>query len=413
MSTNELNILLMVLGGMLLLLELFSNYFKINFFISEPIVALAFGFIAGPSALGLLELGNWGDPIIILKEIARITIAITLIGIAFRLPNSFIPDNRKDMFVLILIVLPLMWLVSGFLTYLFIGLPIWTALLIGACVAATDRVVAGTIVTGETAEENIPKGVRHLISAESAANDALAFPFVMIPILFMDLPSMEAVRDLVLRVVLWETIGAVAAGIILGYIIGRLLLWTEIHPDVERRSLIAIALSTALATLGMVKLLHSDALLAVFASGVTMNLVIGEKFDPKAEHIEEIIKRFVDLPIFFLFGLILPWHQWFEFGWPLMVLAAAILLLRRLPALLLTKKLIGQFRTLGDNLFAGWFGPIGVAAIFYSTLAFERTGELKVWAVGSFIIFVSFIMHCVTDMPFTKLYGRKNRQISQ
>jgi NhaP-type Na+/H+ or K+/H+ antiporter len=409
MSTNELNILLMVLGGMLLLLELFSNYFKINFFISEPIVALVFGIFAGPSVFGFLELGTWGDPIIILKEIARITVAITLIGVAFRLPNRFIPDNKKDMVVLILIVLPCMWVVSGFLTYFILGLPIWIALLIGAAVAPTDPVVAGVIVTGDTAERNIPEGVRHLISAESAANDALAFPFVMVPVLFLGLPAADAFRDLVLNVVIWEVLGAVLGGIILGYIAGRLLLWTERHPDVERRSLIAVTFSLALATLGMVKLLHSDALLAVFACGVTMNLVIGNKFDPKSEHVEEIIKRFIDLPIFFLFGLALPWNQWLEIGWPLVALAVLILFFRRLPAILVTRRLIGQLKTLGDNLFAGWFGPIGVAAIFYATLASEKSGEIQVWIIGSFIIFASVIMHGVTDMPFTKLYGKRNQ----
>lgn len=66
--------------------------------------------------------------------------------------------------------MPLMWLVSGLLTYLILGVPFLVAMLIGAIVTPTDPVVSSSILTGDAAEGNLPARLRHLISAESGYN---------------------------------------------------------------------------------------------------------------------------------------------------------------------------------------------------------------------------------------------------
>jgi NhaP-type Na+/H+ or K+/H+ antiporter len=406
MIVEQFNLLLLTLGGLLLFLELASGILKIRLFLSEPIVALLSGMIVGPLVLNALDMNSWGNATLILEEVARLTLAITLIGIAFRLPDRFIMDNIKDIAVLLGVVLPLMWLFSGFLIYLIAGFPIWLSLLTGAVIAPTDPVVASAIVTGASAERNIPARLRHLISAESAANDALAFPFVMFGILFLRYAATMAIRDFVLRTLLWETAGAVVVGIGLGWIAGKLLLWTERRPDVERHSLVSVTLSLALASLGLVKILHMDGLLAVFAAGVTLNLVIGDAFKPEPERIQEVVKRFIDLPVFFLFGLVIPWQQWIALGWSAILLPSAVILLRRLPALLVTGRWIGQIKSFPDRLLAGWFGPIGVAAIYYATYAVRQTQHQNMWVVTSLVIFVSLVVYGISDVPLTSWYGR-------
>lgn len=52
------------------------------------------------------------------------------------------------------------------------------AILIGAAITPTDPVVAAAIVTGTVATKNLPSRIRHVLSAESGANDGLALPFV-------------------------------------------------------------------------------------------------------------------------------------------------------------------------------------------------------------------------------------------
>lgn len=57
--------------------------------------------------------------------------------------------------------------------------------------------------------------------------------------------------------------------------------------------------------------------------------------------------------------------------WRLFVLAILVLLLRRLPVVLALYKFIPAIRTWREAVFTGWFGPIGVGAIFYYTVALE------------------------------------------
>ena len=68
------------------------------------------------------------------------------------------------------------------------------------------------------------------------------------------------------------------------------------------------------------------------------------------------------LVVFSLFGAALPWQQWFDLGWRGVAMVFAVLVLRRIPIVLLLKRPL-KLR-LPDALYLGWFGPVGVAALF-------------------------------------------------
>ena len=106
------------------------------------------GVLIGPAALGLLDLADLGDQTLILEEAALITLGVALVGVALRLPVGYSSSNWRLLFVLLGIVMPLMWIAGGFLTYLILGVPFWVAVLIGAIVIPTDPVVASSIVAG-------------------------------------------------------------------------------------------------------------------------------------------------------------------------------------------------------------------------------------------------------------------------
>ena len=92
------------------------------------------------------------------------------------------------------------------------------------------------------------------------------------------------------------------------------------------------------------------------------------------------------------------------------MLAAAVLLLWRLPAVVVLRSLLGplRFKT-KDILFLGWFGPIGAAALYYAAFSFRETGIEAAWTVGSLIICASVVVHGIPATPLTKLYGRLPR----
>jgi sodium/hydrogen antiporter len=404
---SELNISLAVVGALVLFIGLFSEPLKRSF-LSGPMLALAVGVLLGPALFGVLDPARWGRQEIILEQAARLTLAVALMGIALRLPAGYPLSRWRSMAVMLGLVMPLMWLSSGLLTYLILGLPFWVALLVGAVITPTDPVLASTIVQGETAENNIPARLRNLLSGESGANDGLAYPLVFLPILILiERSPEEALGQWITRTVLWEVGGAVLMAALVGYAAGWISQWAIGKGLVGTPSYLAYTLALSLLVLGGAKLLGTDGILAVFVAGLAFTMAGSAEEETQQEHVQEAVNRFFILPIFVLLGLALPWDKWVELGWGGLVLIVAVLLLRRLPAVLALNPLVGQTRGLKDALFLGWFGPIGVAALYYASLAPRMAGVEEAWVVGSLVITVSVIVHGLTSGPLTRLYGKQ------
>lgn len=397
----------MILAGMVLLLGSFSHFLKQRLYLSEPIVALGVGVILSPLMLNVFDLAAWGKPEAILEQGARLAIAIQLMGASLRLLAGYPVRQWRTLAGLLGLIMPLMWLISGLLTYMILGFPFWVSMLIGAVLTPTDPVVATSVVTGKLAEQNLPADLRHSLSAESAANDGLGFPFVLLPILILTRSPGEAVWHWLTYVWLWQVLGCVLMGALIGYGAGRLLLWAEAKGTLDKQSFLAYALALALFVLGALKLLDTDGILGVYAAGTLFGMVINADERSQTEKVEEAIDRFLTLYIFVLLGLSLPWQQWLTLGWRGPLLAVMILVLRRLPALLALRSLLPLLQKPSAALFAGWFGPIGVSALFYAMLSLKKTSLEEVWVTASLVICVSIFAYGLTAVPLTKLYGSR------
>jgi sodium/hydrogen antiporter len=403
---SELDLALALVGGMVLVLGLLSRPLE-RVPLTAPLAALLLGIALGPQALDLLHPEQWGERERILEVAARITIAIGLMGIALRLPPGYFRAHWRSLAVLLALVLPLMALGAGLLAYWLLGVPLLVALLIGAVVSPTDPIIATSIVTGTEAERNLPERLRHLLLGESGANDGLAYPLVFLPLLLMLQPGAAALGEWLLVVMLWKVGMAVVAGIALGRAGGRLLLWAERHHTIELPSFFAYTAALTLLVLGVSELLELDGILAVFVSGIAFGGSVGSKERAEDERVQEAINRFFTPPVFVLIGLVLPWAQWAELGWRGVALAALVLVLRRLPAVLLLARFMPDLASRKDALFAGWFGPIGVAALLYAMLAVQGTGHDIIWTAVSLLIFASVLAHGVSAAPLGKRYARR------
>jgi sodium/hydrogen antiporter len=410
---NELNLALVAIGGVVLFIGLVSDIFRRTWWLSEPLAALLCGIVLSPTLLGLLHPDRWGiEQAELLEQAARLTLAIGLMGVALRLPKHYTYRHWKPLVVLLGLVMPLMCLISGLLVYWLLGLPFWEAMLAGAAITPTDPIVASSIVTGVVAKENIPGRLRDLISAESGWNDGLGYPFVLLAILMLQRSPSEAISHWLTRILVWEVGAAILFGAIFGYLAGRLLEWAESKHTIERVSFLGYTIALSITVLGATKLLGTDGILAVFVAGLVFSDVVSGREKAEEERVQEAINRFFTLPIFILLGLTLPWQQWQSLGWQGLMLVVLVLLLRRLPAFLLLNRLITPLKKLSDVLFMGWFGPIGVSAIYYAGLSMRRTNVEEIWGIVSLAICASLVAHGLTSTPFTKLYGKnsQNRQ---
>ncbi|MBJ6125663.1 cation:proton antiporter [Microvirga splendida] len=403
---NNFNMMVALVGAVPLLLGLGSKWLAASP-LPPTLVALGIGIALGPEGFGLIDLQKLGEQSSILEKAARLTLGISLVGVALRIPRVFIRRNWREMLVLIGLGMLLMWAISTVLVYLILGLPFWLAALIGAIVTPTDPVASSPIVTGSVAEENIPDRLRNAISFESGANDGLGYLFVFLPFLMLTRPAGEALSHWVLPTFLWDIGMATALGPLIGYTAAKLLQGSERHGAIQSDWRLIYTAALALFAIGAGRLIGSDEVLVAFAAGAAFTQVVSASERDNEEQGQEAINRFFVIPIIVLLGTALPWKGWFELGWSGVILAVAVLLLRRPPVLLLLRPLLPGIRGVPDALFLGWFGPVAVAAIYYASMMEHKLGNPVIWHVVSLVICSSILAHGVTGAPLTRLFGRK------
>ncbi|KAJ2456930.1 hypothetical protein GGI02_006197, partial [Coemansia sp. RSA 2322] len=92
-------------------------------------------------------------------------------------------------------------------------------------------------------------------------------------------------------------------------------------------------------------------------------------------HFQDVLDTLFNYTFFIYLGTIIPWGELtggietLTTG-RLVASAILILLFRRLPMTLAVTRLTPAIETFREALFAGWFGPIGVGAIFYAMVAY-------------------------------------------
>ena len=372
-----------------------------HLWISEPLSCAAVGVMIGPLGLDLLHLKPGYDAAssVLLREAARITLAIAVTGAALQLPRGWVGRNWRGLAVSLGPGMLAMWAAGTIVTEVMFRWPWLHCALVGAAIAPTDPVLAAPIVTGRLARRHIAEDVRSAVTAESGANDGLALPFVMLPLLLVNHAPHEALPTWFVHVVLRQICGAAAFGAVSGWLAKKSLGWAAGREDSEPASLLSVTLALAVAMVAAMRLLDGDGILAAFVAGLVLNEGIQGDAEERAERFNEAIGRFFDLPVLVLFGAVIPWGDWLALGWPALGFVVAILLLRRPPAWFAMRRFMPWMRTLRETLFVGWFGPVGVAALFYACDIRQRTGLHDIWPAISLVIAGSIVAHGVSGTP--------------
>lgn len=405
MDFTAFNSLLLATAGVALCLALASKALQNRLIASEPLVALMVGLLIGPHLLGWVRIGDLtANTGAFLEQATRLTLSIAIMTATLRVGATWTRRNLRDLLLLLLVGLVGMWLLSWAMLWLTLGRSATDLLLLAAIVTPTDPVLAQSVVTAGTAERWVPSGIRNLISMESAANDGLSFLLVVGVVAFRT-HDMGAFTAQVAWLALWEVGGAAILGCALGLGFGWLLNragenWTT------DASAITVSVSLSFATLALAALLGMDGLFAIFAAGLSLSLMLGEKAAQRSEEFNHATARLFQLPVLLLVGVATPLDGWRELGLPLLAAVALILLFRRLPVLVALRPALKGVSSWPGALFVGWFGPIGLAAIFYATLVMQENHDDFFFVVASAVVAGSVLVHGVTDTIGSKMLGR-------
>ena len=389
----------LVAGALALVLVLTSERVR-RLPVTGPLLALVTGAVFGPEALRVLVVPeDVRDPLLL--EAARAMLAVSLIGVALRFPVSRLRPVLRPVLLLVAVVMPLSALATGALAHLVLGLPVALAALLGACLCPTDPVLASDVVSGAPAERDLPAPTRQVLTEESGANDGLALPLVLLalaPVLG------KAVGGEALTAA-YQVLAGTAVGALLGYLTARAVRAVEQRHDVEPPSELVVTLVLAVTVLGAARVLHSDGVLAVFVAGLAYNAAVGADEREKQEVLDDVANRYLVVPFFVLLGAALPWGDWADLGWAGPAFALAVLALRRPPLVVGLGRLLGL--RLRDAVFVGWFGPIGVSAVFYLAFSLEEGArDPRLFAAGTLVVAASTLAHGLSALPSRRGYAR-------
>lgn len=401
-----INLIVAAIAGLAIGMSLFAHWFR-RHWINEPLLALLLGILIGPHGFGWLVLERYGEPPEILEVVARYTLAIALIVVGLDL-FGYLTRAWRSLTVLVVGGIVLMWASSALLAGWILRLDLLTALLIGAVLSPIDPVLTASVTAGRIARDTLPARLRQLLAAEAAARHGLGLVFVFLIALLITRPPEQAWSEWFTGTLAWKFLVGVVVGAVVGYEAGRLQRWSAARDatEVPFGPLNAVLLALALATVSAVEALNADGLVAVLVAGVLFaHARISEEKDEhqerQEEHYQEVVKQLWQVPVFVLLGAAIPWEQWRELGWAAILLVVAVLLLRRLSAVLLLKPLTTQLPRWDEALFAGWFGPIGVGALYFATVAHKETHLEIVWTAGTLLIVASVVVHDLTATPFS------------
>ncbi|TVY29783.1 Na(+)/H(+) antiporter [Lachnellula hyalina] len=391
LAITNFNIVCSVLGGFITLYGLVSYLFKEKFYLSESLISLLAGVIFSPHATNFvrpLDYTNNSQASLnaVTLYFTRLVLGVQLVLAGVQLPSRYLQKEWKSLALLVGPVMTLMWLASSLLVWgLVPGISFLQALAIGACVTPTDPVLSNSIVKGKFADKNVPPGLQKIVVAESGANDGLGYPFLFFALYLIKYTSEGGAGQhggARTAMGLWfgETWGytiilSVIYGATVGWIAKELLHWAEEKRFIDRESFLVFAITLALFIVGTCGMIGSDDVLACFIAGNAFTWDDWFRLETEDDALQPTIDMLLNLSIFMWFGAICPWSMFLHNSvipiYRLIFLGILILLFRRLPVVFAFHKLIHQIEDTRQAIFVGFFGPIGVSAVFYLYISLE------------------------------------------
>lgn len=380
-----------------------------NISVTEPLLALVFGVLLGPDVLDIIKSSDPHTEFKVLETACQFTIAMALMATALRLPTHIFRKNATSLTNLVIFGMIFMWLLGSGVFYLLIPkFSLFECLLLGAIVTPTDPVVASTLVTGRKAEKYLPAKIRNTLSFEAGVNDGFAYPIVFLVLYLLGTEGGGDLGQWFTKVLLYENILCAILAYAVGYSCGFLMKKAHKAGFLNTKTLLSFSVAVALLLLGGFHLLKMNPIIAVFVGGFAFAKDITAHEDLQEERVQETMERLTTVPVFFILGLMLPWQDWYHMGWTSVWIVVLILIFRRLPALLLLMPIMPQFRKkIYSVLIMGWFGPIGVAALYYAIISKEKAHFEDAWIIPSLIVVASTLVHGLTSVPLEKLYHHK------
>ncbi|QIJ66023.1 cation:proton antiporter [Streptomyces sp. JB150] len=375
--------------------------------LSMPLVFLAGGIVVYLLPLPLPAI----DPVenrLLAEHITEICVIVALMGAGLALNRPVGRRRWATTWRLLGVTMPLTVVLTGLVAWWLLDWPPAVALLLAAVLAPTDPVLASEVRVGEpTEDEHDEDEVRFALTSEAGLNDGLAFPLTYAAVALAAAAGggwsggwvgAWAAQDVAFRC---------AVGVLSGWLIGRLLGWLffQARSPVLRLSEHRegfVVLGATFLSYGVTELLGGYGFLAVFTAACSIRAAErAHGFHNVLHDFVEQIERLFTAVVLFLLGAFIALGGLAALTWQGAVAGLAVLVVIR--------PLSGWAGLLGTSLgskerwvIAG-YGIRGIGSLYYLAYALGQQGfavpAREVWAVVTFTVLASVVLHGVTAGP--------------
>lgn len=401
----EQNIFLYLVLG----LALFGMTFLPRLLAQHPLTLPSLYVLAGyclflaPIDLEPLRIIGDSDDRTFIEYITEFLVIISLAGAGLKLDRKFSWRKWSIGWRLLGIAMPITIASVALLGWWGLSLAPAAAILLGACLAPTDPVLAEDVQVAPP-HKGGENEVRFGLTLEAGLNDALAFPFVYLAIAISAAasPGEAWFSSWLLIDLLWRCACGGAVGFITGKALARYLMrHSDITQQTEKQETEGseglFVISSILLVYSVTELLQGYGFLAVFVAAVVGKRNSSEKENRSIFRFVSQIERLLLAGVLIGFGGMLTllsdsfadWHVW---GMAL----ATVLLVRPISGIIST---IGSDISARHRFALSFFGIRGIGSIYYLAYALRKESFAEaetLWAVLAATIIISLLLHGFT-----------------
>lgn len=380
--------------------------------VSLPIFFVSFGLIVFSLPIGLpppdpLEQGDTTE------HLAEFGVIIALMGVGLKIDR--VPGLRKwlSTWRLLAITMPLSIAGAALLGWWYVGLFVPTAVLLGACIAPTDPVLASEVQVGDPgddedeettpAESDREDEVRFALTSEAGLNDGFAFPFtnLAIAIALVGIAPGNWIGEWLLIDVGYKIVVGVLAGLVLGWITARIVFWTDPETQIAQSVQGLEAVAGTLVIYGLAELAGGYGFISVFIAALAIrNYERSHDYNESLHEISELAEQTVMGVIMVFFGGAIAGGLLSPLTSEALLAAVAIVFLVRPLAGL--AGFVGFAGGWGERLTISFFGIRGIGSFYYLAHGLNEGAFADadlLWALVGAVVLVSIVVHGITATP--------------
>ncbi|MCJ1464088.1 hypothetical protein MMC07_002700 [Pseudocyphellaria aurata] len=254
----------LIVSTFLIVYALFSSFVRNRLHLSEPPLATLVGIAFGPRGAGVLDPQKWGLEDNITQEAARVIVGVQVFVVGVELPKAYLNRHWKSVSMMLGPVMAFSWLITALFVFLILHTKFTTALIISACLAPTDPVLAASVLANSRFSGRIPRRLRHMLSAESGSNDGVSFPFLYAGLCAL---MKTSVKEWFLGTILWQCLLGSLVGLVIGHFANRALRFAERKDFIDSSSFFVFYFLLAIFSVGLGSLCGLDDFLVAFGAG--------------------------------------------------------------------------------------------------------------------------------------------------